>query len=160
MAKALADHGRSADAAELALQTFRRKRSFSLAELNQLGALLAPLAGRVPENEIELHAAIASVHQWKRALNRPSKKPRRSSAPTSASRARSSETSSRPSLLVSLLLAIPILALWAAWIVFVLGGAVILAYLAIATLAGVNGLWIGLMAIAILAIFVLFARPD
>lgn len=155
MAKALADDGRSSDAAELALETFRRKRSFSLAELNQLGALLAPLADRVPENEIELHAAIASVHQWKRALNRPSKKPRRSGAPT-----RSPETSSRPSLLVSLLLAIPILALWAAWIVFVLGGAVILAYLAIATLAGVNGLWIGLMAIAILAIFVLFARPD
>ncbi len=61
---------------------------------------------------------------------------------------------------MSLLLAIPILALWAAWIVFVLGGAAILAYLAITTLAGVNGLWIGLMAIAILAIFVLFAQPD
>ena len=77
MAQALADDGRSADAADLVLQTLRLKSSFSLAELDQLGALLAPLASRTPEKEFELRAAIALVHHLKRVLNRPSKKRRR-----------------------------------------------------------------------------------
>jgi hypothetical protein len=177
MAKALADDGRSADAADLVLQTFRLKSSFSLAELDQLGALLAPLASRAPEKEFELHAAIALVHHWKRVLNRPSKKRRRWSAPRSAPHARSAETSSGPSLssaarsasqlrsaetssgpspLSSLLLAIPILALWAAWIAILVGGAA----MAIAAVIGVNDLRFGLTAIAILAIIALIALVD
>jgi hypothetical protein len=138
------------------LQTFRLKSSFSLAELDQLGALLTPLAGSVPEKEFELHAANALVHQWKRALNRPSKTRRRSTAATSASHARSADTSSGPSPLSSLLLAIPILALWAAWIVILVGGTAI----AIAALIGVNELRFGLTAVAIVAIIVLFALAD
>ena len=156
MAEALADDGRSADAADLVLQTLRLKSSFSLAELDQLGALLAPLASRAPEKEFELRAAIALVHHWKRVLNRPSKKRRRSSAPGSARHVRSAETSSGPSLLSSLLLAIPILALWAAWIAILVGGAA----MAIAAVIGVDGLRLGLTAIAILAIIVLLALAD
>jgi hypothetical protein len=178
MAEALADDGRSADAADLVLQTLRLKSSFSLAELDQLGTLLAPLASRAPEKEFELRAAIALVHHWKRVLNRPSKKRRRSSAPgtarqvrsaeassrpsllssaaTSASQVRSAETSSGPSLLSSLLLAIPILALWAAWIAILVGAAA----MAIAAVIGVDGLRLGLTAIAILAIIVLLALAD
>jgi hypothetical protein len=178
MAKALADDGRPADAADLLLQTFRLKSSFSLAELDQLGALLAPLASRAPEREFELHAAIVLVDHWKRVLSRPSKKRRRSSAPrgasqarsaetssgprflssaaTSAHQARSAETSSGPSLLSSLLVAIPILALWAAWIAILVGGAA----MAIAAVIGVNGLRFGLTAIVILAIIVLIALAD
>ncbi|HEX2461003.1 MAG TPA: hypothetical protein VHJ58_12730 [Vicinamibacterales bacterium] len=69
---------------------------------------------------------------------------------------RSAETSSGPSLLSSLLLAIPILGLWAAWIAILVGGAA----MAIAAVIGVDGLRLGLTAIAILAIIVLFALAD